>query len=157
VVSGVGDAGGPTYKKSRRDDALIDRAMVHVMRRFGVALNLLDFFPYGYDERQYCSPGYNLPVGLFQRSQFGTFPEYHTSSDNLDFIGAEHLEASFRWIVAALDIVDTDRTLHNQKPKGEPQLGRRGLYAAIGGDKDAYNRNMAMLWALNLSDGHYSL
>ena len=50
------------------------------------APNIIEFFPYGYDERQYCSPGFDLPVGLFQRSQFATFPEYHTSADNLDFI-----------------------------------------------------------------------
>jgi len=157
VVSCVGDAGGPTYKRSRRGDALIDRAMVHVLRQSGREAELLDFFPYGYDERQYCSPGYDLPVGLFQRSRFGTFPEYHTSADNLDFIAPEHLEASFRWIVETLDIVDSDRVLVNLKPKGEPQLGRRGLYSAIGGDKDAQSLNMAMLWTLNLCDGRHTL
>ena len=128
VVSGVGDAGGPTYKRSRRGDALIDRAMTHVLRTSGKDPNLLDFFPYGYDERQYCSPGFDLPVGLFQRSQFATFAEYHTSADNLDFIRAEHLAASFRWIVQTLDILERDRRLVSLRPKGEPQLGRRGLY-----------------------------
>jgi aminopeptidase-like protein len=157
VVSCVGDAGEPTYKRSRRGDTLIDRAMVHVLRRSCAAPKLLDFFPYGYDERQYCSPGYDLAVGLFQRSQFATFPEYHTSADNLEFIAAEHLAASFRWIVEAMDVVDSDRILVNLSPKGEPQLGRRGLYAGIGGDKEAQGHNMAMLWTLNLSDGRHSL
>lgn len=157
VVSGVGDAGGPTYKRSRRGDALIDRAMTHVLRTSGKGPNLLDFFPYGYDERQYCSPGFDLPVGLFQRSQFATFAEYHTSADNLDFIRAEHLEASFRWIVQTLDVLERDRRLVSLRPKGEPQLGRRGLYGAIGGDRDAWTQNMAMLWTLNLSDGRHSL
>lgn len=157
VISNVGDAGGPTYKRSRRGDALIDRSMIHVLRRSGAPLNLLEFFPYGYDERQYCSPGFDLPVGLFQRSQFATFSEYHTSADNLDFIRPQHLAASFRWIVQALEILETDRRLINLSPKGEPQLGRRGLYAAVGAGKDAWTRNMAMLWALNLSDGRHSL
>ena len=157
VVSCVGDAGGPTYKRSRRGDAIIDRAMAHVLRASGAPVNLLDFFPYGYDERQYCSPGFNLPVGLFQRSQFATFPEYHTSADNLDFIRAEHLAASFRWIVQTLDILERNRFMINRHPKGEPQLGRRGLYGAIGGDRNAWTRNMAMLWTLNLSDGQHSL
>jgi len=157
VISNVGDAGGPTYKRSRRANALIDRSMVHVLRRSGAPLNLLEFFPYGYDERQYCSPGFDLPVGLFQRSQFATFPEYHTSADNLDFIRPQHLAASFRWIVQALEILDTDRRLVNLSPKGEPQLGRRGLYSAVGGGKDAWTRNMAVLWVLNLSDGRHSL
>lgn len=157
VLSCVGDGGGPTYKKSRRGTALIDRAMGQVLCRPGLKPNVIDFFPYGYDERQYCSPGYDLPVGLFQRSQFGTFPEYHTSADDLSFISPEHLGESFRWIAEALDIVERDRTFLNLHPKGEPQLGRRGLYAGVGGDKDAARHNMAMLWVLNLSDGSHSL
>ena len=157
VVSGVGDGGGPTYKRSRRGDALIDCAVTHVLRASGASPTILDFFPYGYDERQYCSPGFDLPVGLFQRSQFGTFAEYHTSADNLGFIRAEHLAASFCWIVRALDILERNRRLVGLRPKGEPQLGRRGLYGAIGGERDAWTQNMAMLWTLNLSDGRNSL
>jgi aminopeptidase-like protein len=157
VISNVGDAGAPTYKRSRRGNSLIDRAMNHVLQRSGSPFNLLDFFPYGYDERQYCSPGFDLPVGLFQRSQFGTFPEYHTSSDNLDFIRPQHLAVSFRWIVQALEILERDRRLVNLSPKGEPQLGKRGLYSGFGSGKDAKTQNMAVLWALNLSDGRHSL
>jgi aminopeptidase-like protein len=157
VVSGVGDAGGPTYKRSRRGDALIDRAMAHAIKRQGPAPKVIDFFPYGYDERQYGSPGFDLPVGLLQRSQFATFPEYHTSADDLSFIAPEHLAASFDAIATGIEIVEKNRTLRNLVPKGEPQLGRRGLYGATGGDKDAYAKNMAMLWVLNLSDGRHSL
>lgn len=157
VISNVGDGGGPTYKRSRRGDSLIDRAMQHVLSRSGTAPRLLDFIPYGYDERQYCSPGFDLPVGSFQRSQFATFPEYHTSADNMDYIRPEYLAQSYRWISEALEILETDRRLINLQPKGEPQLGRRGLYGAIGGDRDAYTKNMAMLWALNMSDGRHSL
>jgi aminopeptidase-like protein len=157
VVSGVGDAGGPTYKRSRRGDALIDRAMAHAIRRQGPAPKVIDFFPYGYDERQFCSPGFDLPVGLLQRSQFATFPEYHTSADNLSFIAPEHLAASFEAVATGIEIVERNRSLRNLVAKGEPQLGRRGLYGAIGGDKDVYIKNMAMLWVLNLSDGTHSL
>jgi aminopeptidase-like protein len=157
VISCVGDGGGPTYKRSRRGNTLIDRAMVHVLRASGASANFLDFFPYGYDERQYCSPGFDLPVGLFQRSQFATFVEYHTSADNLDFIRAEHLTDSFRWIVQTLDILERDRCLLNLCPRGEPQLGRRGVYGTIGGSKEAWTQNMALLWTLNLSDGTHSL
>jgi aminopeptidase-like protein len=157
VVSCVGDGGGPTYKRSRQGTALIDRAMAHVLHHAGGSPTLLDFFPYGYDERQYCSPGFNLPVGLFQRSQFATFPEYHTSADNLDFIRADHLASSYRLIAGALDIVEHDRRLTSTNPKCEPQLGRRGLYAALGGSKDGAAKSMAFLWILNLSDGRHSL
>lgn len=157
VVSNVGDSGGPTYKRSRRGNAPIDRAVAHVLGQAGAPSKILDFFPYGYDERQYCSPGFDLPVGLFQRSQFGTFPEYHTSADNIDFIRPEHLATSFSWIVQALNILDADRTMLNLYPKGEPQLGRRGLYSGYGSGKDAMAKTMAMLWVLNLSDGRHSL
>lgn len=157
VVSCLGDGGGPTYKKSRRGDALIDRAMTHVLRHMAPAPAILDFFPYGYDERQYCSPGFDLPVGLLQRSQFGTFPEYHTSADNLDFIRPQHLAESYRMITAGLDIVENDWRPLNTMLKCEPQLGRRGLYTALGGDKDGPAKSMAFLWILNLADGGLSL
>lgn len=157
VVSCVGDGGAATYKKSRRGDALIDRAMAHVLRKVTPRPTIIDFSPYGYDERQYCSPAFDLPVGLFQRSQFGTFREYHTSADNLDFIQPRHLEDSYNILAEAINIIENERVFINLNPKCEPQLGRRGLYAAIGGDQDATAKSMAMLWVLNLSDGQYSL
>jgi aminopeptidase-like protein len=157
VLSMVGDGGGPTYKKSRRGNAKIDRAVAHVFRHSGLTPAIIDFFPYGYDERQYCSPGFNLPVGLFQRSKFGEIAEYHTSADNLSFISAEHLAQSYHMIVETIDIIENDVVHRNLQPKCEPQLGRRGLYGAIGGDKNAAAANMAMLWILNLSDGQHSL
>jgi len=157
VISMVGDGGGPTYKRSRRGSAQIDRAVVHTLRHSGSTYSDEDFFPYGYDERQYCSPGFDLPVGLFQRSKFGTIPEYHTSADNLAFIGADHLALSYRLIVGALDVIENDRVCVNTMPRCEPQLGRRGLYHAIGGLKHAEAANMALLWVLNLADGSHSL
>lgn len=157
VLSMVGDGGGPTYKKSRRGDCAIDRAVIHTLRHCGLTPAILDFSPYGYDERQYCSPGFNLPVGLFQRSQFGQVPQYHTSADNLNFIAPGHLAQSYRLIAETLEAIENDIAYRNTMPKCEPQLGRRGLYGAIGGDKDAAAGNMAMLWVLNLSDGTHSL
>jgi len=157
VLSMVGDGGGPTYKKSRRGNAEIDRAMIHTLRHCGLPPTVLDFFPYGYDERQYCSPGFNLPVGLFQRSKFGSIPEYHTSADNLDFIRPEHLGMSYRLVAAAIDTIEANHVYRNTAPKCEPQLGKRGLYGAIGGDMNAAAANMGMLWLLNLSDGDHSL
>jgi aminopeptidase-like protein len=157
VLSGVGDASNPTYKKSRRGDAAIDRAFAHVLRHSNGAHKIIDFFPYGYDERQFCSPGFNLPVGLFQRGQFGTYPEYHTSADNLSFINGDRLADSYATILDAINVIDCDRVLLNLHPKGEPQLGRRGIYGKIGGTADAWRNNLAMLWVLNLSDGAHSL
>jgi aminopeptidase-like protein len=157
VLSGVGDGGAPTYKKSRQGDAAIDRAMAHVLRHAAPSAAVIDFFPYGYDERQFCSPGFNLPMGSFQRSRFGTYPEYHTSADNLDFIRPEHLANSYHLVVAALDALENDVLPINLKPKCEVQLGRRGLYATTGGDKDGPTKSMALLWVLNMADGRHSL
>jgi aminopeptidase-like protein len=157
VVAGVGDGGGPTYKRSRKGDCAIDRAMAHVLKHAFDAPSVIDFEPYGYDERQFCSPGFDLPVGLLQRSRFGTFPQYHTSADNLDFIAPRHLAASLEAIWRVIEIAESDFTPLNLSPKGEPQLGRRGLYATTSGDKDGPARAMAYLWVLNQADGTRSL
>lgn len=157
VLSCVGDAGGPTYKRTRRGDAQVDRAMAHVLTLSAAKPNIIDFFPYGYDERQYNSPGFLLDVGLFQRSQFATFPEYHTSGDDLSFIAPAYLARSYRDLIAAIDVLERDGVYLNLAPKGEPQLGVRGLYSAIGGNPDSYAQSLAMLWVLNLSDGKHTL
>jgi aminopeptidase-like protein len=157
VVSMVGDGGGPTYKRSRRGNTEIDRAMIHSLHHSGLSPTILEFSPYGYDERQYCSPGFNLPVGLFQRSKFGSIAEYHTSADNLEFIQPDHLNSSYRLIADTINVIENEAVYRNRLPKCEPQLGKRGLYGAIGGDKDSAAANLAMLWILNLSDGTHSL
>jgi len=156
VLSCVGDGGGPTYKRTRRGNALVDRAMAHVLAGDPKA-RVIDFSPYGYDERQYGSPGFDLPVGLFQRSLHGTFPEYHTSADNLEFIAPGHLARSFEIVARTLDVIEGDARYLNTAPKCEPQLGRRGLYAAMGGQRVAPETTMAALWVLNQSDGAASL
>jgi aminopeptidase-like protein len=157
VVAGVGDGGGPTFKKSRNGKAPIDRIMPYVLKQAFTDPKVMEFEPYGYDERQFCSPGFDMPVGLLQRSKFGTFPQYHTSADNMDFIAPEHLASSFKAIWQAIQIAESDCTPLNLSPKGEPQLGRRGLYASTGGTKDGPGAAMAMLWVLNQADGSRSL
>ncbi len=140
IVSMVGDGGGPTYKKSQRGSTTIDRAVIHTIRHSGLTPTVLDFSPYGYDERQYCSPGFKLPVGLFQRSKFGEIPEYHTSADNLDFIAPNHLALSYRLIAETLDVVENDAVYCSTMPKCEPQLGLRGLYGMVGGGQERGSR-----------------
>jgi aminopeptidase-like protein len=155
VLSCLGDAGPSTYKRSRRGDALVDRAAAHVLRQAGPHA-LLDFIPYGYDERQYCSPGFNLAVGCLTRTPNGKFPEYHTSADNLDFVRPDSLEDSLDKCLAIIEILERDGVYLNLSPKCEPQLGRRGLYRATGG-KQLPGFEMALLWVLNLSDGRHTL
>jgi aminopeptidase-like protein len=157
VLSGVGDPGGFTWKRSRRGDAEIDQAVAHVLGRSGRAHQVVDFSPYGYDERQYCSPGFDLPVGRLSRTPFATYPEYHTSADDLDLVGPAQLQESLEVCWEVFQVLEGDRRYRNLRPKGEPQLGRRGLYGQIGGRSDAEERQMAMLWVLNLSDGDTSL
>jgi len=156
VLTCIGDRGGFHYKKSRRGDAEIDRAAAHVLRHCGEPAEILDFSPYGYDERQYCSPGFNLPVGCLMRSVWGSFPEYHTSADNLEFISAHHLDGALRACVAILDVLENNKRYYNQLPFCEPQLGRRNLYRSTGGETIA-SEISARLWVLNLSDGDHSL
>lgn len=156
VLTCVGDAGGLHYKKSRRGDAEIDRAAAHVLQHSGEAAEILDFSPYGYDERQYCSPGFNLPVGCLMRSVWGSFPEYHTSADNLDFIQPRQLARSLGVCARIVNVLENNRVCVNQNPWCEPQLGKRGLYRATGGGSIAAEIN-ARLWVLNFSDGEHSL
>jgi aminopeptidase-like protein len=157
VLSCIGDPGAFTYKKSRRGDAPIDRAVAHVLRHSEVNHRVIDFFPYGYDERQYCAPGFDLPVGCFMRSQHGTFPEYHTSADNLNFVTPESLEQSFETLWSVGQVLERNRVCVNLSPKGEPQLGKRGLYEGLGGNADRRQYELALLWVLNQSDGSHSL
>ncbi|WP_342346537.1 DUF4910 domain-containing protein [uncultured Nitrospira sp.] len=157
VLTGVGDSGAVTYKKSRQGNAEIDQAFSHILKASGTAHTIIDFFPYGYDERQYCSPGFNLPVGCFMRTPHGEYPEYHTSGDNLTFVQPEYLEESFTCCLGVLTLLEGNKTFLSQNLQCEPQLGKRGLYRAIGGESEGAKREMAMLWVLNLSDGHYSL
>jgi aminopeptidase-like protein len=155
ILTCVGDPGAFNYKQSRRADAAIDRAVSHVLERSGKAFNVLPFSPTGYDERQYCSPGYDLPVGCFMRSPNGTFPEYHTSADDLSFITPGALADSYEMLRAIVDLLDENRVYVRTDGRGEPQLGRRGLYRAISGQKNI--PQAALLWVLNLADGQHSL
>ncbi|MBZ5634679.1 MAG: DUF4910 domain-containing protein [Acidobacteriia bacterium] len=156
VLTCLGDSGGFHYKKSRRGKTEIDRAAAHVLRHLSESSEILEFSPDGYDERQYCSPGFNLPVGCLMRSVWGKFPEYHTSADNLDFIRPDKLAESLRVCGAILDVLENNRRYCNQSPFCEPQLGRRGLYRSTGSPADGGELS-ARLWVLNLSDGNHSL
>lgn len=157
ILACIGDEGAFNYKQSRRGDAEIDRAAALALRESAVAHAIHPFTPYGYDERQYCSPGFNLPVACFMRSRPGHFPEYHTSEDNLDIISSDALGASIERLLHIIEILEGNESYQNLKPYGEPQLGKRGLYSAIGGRNDAKSVEMALLWVLNYSDGEGDL
>jgi aminopeptidase-like protein len=157
VLAGVGDSGGLNYKRSRRGDADIDRAAGHVLRQRGDQHGIRDFSPYGYDERQFCSPGFDLPVGCLMRTPWGTYPEYHTSDDDLDFVRPDSLADSLGACLSVVEVLEGNRRYRNLVPHGEPQLGRRGLYDRIGGRVGPEDGLLAVLWVLNQSDGAHDL
>jgi aminopeptidase-like protein len=151
VLTCLGDPAPPSYKLSRRGDAAIDRYAGYVLQAEGHGERVQPFAPTGYDERQYGSPGFDLPVGCLMRSPGGTFRQYHTSADNLGFVTPDALADSLRVLTQLVHLIEQDRIWRNTAPFGEPQLGRRGLYGGAAADK------MALLWTLNLSDGRHSL
>jgi aminopeptidase-like protein len=157
ILACIGDPGKTTYKKSRRGHAEVDRAVAHVLKHSGQDYEITDFSPWGYDERQYCSPGFNLPIGCLMRTPNGCFPEYHTSADNLGLVRPESLEDSFKKCMSIIEVLENNRSYLNQNPKCEPQLGKRGLYRKMGGQSQANHSDLAMLWVLNFSDGSHSL
>jgi len=156
VLSCVGDPGRFTYKRSRSGDAEIDRVTAHVLQHSGREFQLLDFSPIGYDERQYCSPGINLPVGCFMRTPNGKYPQYHTSADNLSLVKPASLAESLGQLLQIVAALEDNRSYVNLNPKCEPQLGRRGLFRQMGGTKNPATEE-AILWVLNFSDGLHSL
>lgn len=156
VVACVGDSAPLTYKQSRRGDAHVDRAAAHVLSGGRADGKVVDFIPWGWDERQFNSPGFNLPVGCLSRSREGEFEEYHSSADNLELVDPDSLEGALKAVLEILDVLEHDRRYVNLMPKGEPQLGKRGLYPSVGG-RAAEDEQLAMLWVLNQSDGSSSL
>ncbi len=157
VLACLGDAGRSTYKKSRRGNTEIDRAAIHVLMHSDNDFEILDFYPFGYDERQYCSPGFDLPVGCFMRTPHGRFHEYHTSADNLEFVKPYFLADSLLKCLKIFDLLENNSMYINQYPKCEPQLGQRGLYRPLNERYEPSIDGLAILWVLNLSDGGHNL
>lgn len=157
VLACAGDQGSLTYKRSRRGDAEIDRAIQYVLESSGRPHRIVDFSPYGYDERQFCSPGFNLGVGCLTRTPYAGYPEYHTSADNPDFVSPDSLADTLETCWDVVQVLESNRRYLNLNPYCEPQLGKRGLYESLGGRSDAKQAQLAMLWVLNFSDGEHDL
>jgi aminopeptidase-like protein len=158
VITCIGDDGPFTYKKSRIGNAMPDRIVELLLEQTETTYHILDFFPDGgSDERQYCSPGFNLPVGSLMRTMYGKYPEYHTSGDNKDFISFEAMEASVNKYFDVICMIENNDYYVNTMPFCEPQLGKRGLYPTLGSQKTTQDFVSAMMWILNLSDGNHDL
>ena len=161
VLAGLGDTGPLTYKRSRDGMATVDRAVENVLAHTPAlgdkSPRVVDFSPYGYDERQFNSPGIALPAGRLSRSEYGSYAEYHTSADNLDFIQPTALLDSLRALVRIIGALDGNGCWRNTQPFCEPQLGKRGLYDAADAGADWEQVRLALLWVLNLGDGEHDL
>lgn len=157
VLACLGDGGPFTWKRSRRGDAVVDRAVARVLAESGRPHEIRPFEPFGYDERQFGSPGFDLPVGRLTRTPNGEYPEYHTSADDLDLVRPEALAESLDVLEAVASTLESNRTWRNVRPMGEPRLGRWDLHAAYGSAPEGERARRALLWTLNLSDGRHDL
>jgi len=155
VCTLVGDTSNFTYKQSRQQNAEIDQIVEYVLQ--SKPHKIIDFSPYGYDERQFCSPGFNLPVGCLSRATFGKYPEYHTSADNLELVKASALQESLEVFQEVIHVLEANKKFINQNPKGEAMLGKRGLYNTVGANSQNIDFQIALLWIMNASDGSQSL
>lgn len=157
VITCIGDDGAFTYKKSRRGNSVADKCAEYVFDNSNAKFTVEDFFPTGSDERQYCSPGFNLPVGSIMRTRYGKYDEYHTSSDNKSYISFEAMEESVNMCAEIIDVIDKNAVYNNLMPFCEPQLGKRGLYPTMGSMKDTSQYVNALMWVLNQSDSSKDL
>lgn len=157
VATCLGDPGISTYKRTKHGKAEIDRAVEYVLKNTKDDYQILDFFPTGSDERQFCSPGINLDVGSLMRTPYGKFAEYHTSDDNLKFVQPQFLGDSYSKYLQTIFVLENNKKYLNLNPKCEPQLGKRGLYRQIGGQKITKDSELAMFWMLSLSDGLHDI
>ncbi len=145
------------YKRSAAGNTVIDKAAEQILRERGDAHEISNFYPWGSDERQYCSPGFDLPVGCMLRGRFFDRPEYHTSLDNRDLISFETLSETvdvFEEICLALD---RNMTYRNTVAHCEPQLGRHGLYPSLGAQRTVERERQDLMWLLSQANGERDL
>jgi aminopeptidase-like protein len=157
VITCVGDRGELTYKRSKRETSLADRVAEHVLRHSGKPHRVIPFAVGGSDERQYCSPGFNLPVGSLMRTPYQQFAAYHTSLDNRDFISFEHLQDTIDSYFAIVQVLELNRKYKNTVAYCEPQLGKRGLYPQSINPDDNREALHNLLHLLAFADGETDL
>ena len=158
VLSCMGDNRAYSYIASRLGNTLADRVAQHVLRQQDSAYKSYTFLARGSDERQYCSPGIDLPVCGICRTKYGDYPEYHTSLDNLELVTAEGLEGSLQVMKKCLYILEENK-IFRCKEKCEPQLGKRGLYPILS-TKERNENGRSSQTMLNLAayaDGQHDL
>ena len=155
-ITCIGDAGEFTYKHSRQHDSLADRAALQFMSEKKQS-QVIPFNPaIGSDERQWCSPGFNLPVGSLMRTMYTVYPEYHTSLDNKSIMSFTGMADAVGAYLEIFRNIECNITYLSTEPYGEPQLGPRGLFSSVS-DKNREEDELAMWWLLNYADGKHDL
>lgn len=157
VVTCIGDNAPFTLKKSRRGNGLLEQSIEYLLRTTCDSYKKYDFFPLGSDERQYCSPGFDLPFCSLTRSMYGEYDEYHTSLDNKEFISFDAMSKSAEFLMQAMQIVEYNGSYMNLYPYCELQLGKRGLYPTLSAPNSRSTLVDAFMWILNYSDGNHDL
>lgn len=153
VLTCCGDAASLVYKRSKIGDSLADKVAEHVLKNQEIPFEVIPFAIGGSDERQYCSPGFNLPVGSLTRSMYRRYKEYHTSLDNKSFISFEAMEKTAAIYFSFVRALELNDQYVNKIPFGEPQLGKRGLYPTSAGWINSTESLYNLLHFLSYADG----
>jgi aminopeptidase-like protein len=157
VLTCCGDSGALTYKRSKHRTSLADRAAEHILRHHYPNHSILEFSVGGSDERQYCSPGFNLPVGSLMRTPYQRYKEYHTSLDNKEFISFSALAETVEVYTRICTLLESNRKYVTQIPYCEPQLGKRGLYPSSVDPLFNREHTHRLLHFLSFTDGEKDL
>ena len=155
VLSCVGDNRTYSYIETPYGDTLADRVLKNVLYFHYPNFKQYSFLKRGSDERQYCSVGVELPVCGFCRSKYGEYPEYHTSADNMDLISPEGLQGAYDVMIKVIDTLENNYH-YRILCKGEPQLGKRGLYPTVS-QKGSYDAVLVLKHFIAYADGRNDL
>ncbi|HET6992611.1 MAG TPA: DUF4910 domain-containing protein, partial [Bacteroidia bacterium] len=157
VVTCVGDKGKYTYKRSKNSSLDVNAVVEHYLKYSDKPHSIIDFSIGGSDERQYCSPGFNLPVGSLMRTMYQRFKEYHTSLDNKSFISFSAMNETVNTYYDIVRLHELNRNYFSTVQYCEPQLGKRGLYPDVGGQKNRAEELSMRLHLLSWADGKNNL
>jgi len=156
VITCIGGPDNFTYLSSRQGDCLTDKITKHILKAYKYPHRILPYTERGSDERQYCAPGIDLPIGSLMRSKYHEYKEYHLSNDNLEFVTPEQMLESFNVYLKCLEAIESNRK-YKITVLCEPQLGKRGLYPNLGAAKKIEVEQNDIMAIIGYSDGKHDL